>query len=58
MTNREWVNSLSNKKFVKLDISNNCAFCIYKNLQECGGNDCSEGIIAWLGLEHEEDTDG
>ena len=57
MTNREWIDNLSNEQLVKLmrtfkDAS--CEFCAYSDVAECGY--CFDGQAAWLEQEHDDDS--
>lgn len=57
MTNREWINGLSNEQLVKLLRTykdDSCEFCIYSNAAECGY--CLVGQVAWLEQEHDDDS--
>jgi hypothetical protein len=51
MTNREWLNTLSNEDFAYLTP---CEICAYagKGCMEHDGN-CFEGCLKWLEQEHE-----
>jgi hypothetical protein len=49
MTNREWLDSLSNEElgtFLGKAISQ-CSLCHYQDIPECSGN-CEKGITKWL----------
>lgn len=52
MTNREWLNSLSNEKLAeKLHEKGKCGLCIWE-YKEC--MDCANGITQWLDKKHIE----
>lgn len=52
MTNREWLNSLSNEKMAeKLHEKGKCGLCIWE-YKEC--MDCANGITQWLNKKHIE----
>ena len=65
MTNREWLNSLSDKEYVKRLEHNQCSMCIYRRRSKddnlcfyCGAPEsksCVQGKIEWLKAEHEEE---
>lgn len=63
MTNREWLNTLSDEEFAKWHTQIGCGACIYNNASatECAQwyvNDehkCQTGTTKWLEAEHEED---
>ena len=55
MTEREWINSLSNEQLVKLMRTfkdDSCKFCIDSDAAEC--DYCFDGQVAWLEQEHDE----
>lgn len=61
MTNREWLESLSDEKLAVLMAESGCldvtsslcnGYCAYT--KDCCQCNCTEGIIAWLQSEHEE----
>jgi len=62
MTNREWLNSLSNEELAKWKILNMCAVCVYAinegEICQNGGRDirkgCPLGISEWLNKKHIE----
>jgi hypothetical protein len=57
MTNREWINSLSNEQLVKLMRTfkdDSCEFCAYNSAAECGY--CFDGQTAWLEQEHDDES--
>lgn len=57
MTNREWINSLSNEQLVKLMRTfkdDSCEFCAYSGAAECGY--CFDGQVAWLEQEHDDES--
>lgn len=55
MTNREWLNSLSNVDLVYQVFLGSCSICVYagKNCTEHSEMNCYEGCIKWLEQEHE-----
>ena len=53
MTNREWMNSLSDEALVDLLAEPGCVYCAYYG--NCHWNLCHEGFIDWLKMEHEDD---
>ena len=58
MTNREWLNTLSNMDFVR-QISAPCDMCV--NAGNCikhSEEDCVEGQKEWLEQEHESEGEG
>ena len=65
MTNREWLNKLSNEDFVHLIIARRdtginprCGSCVYAD-EECVEHDemtCYEGCVKWLEQEHKIDA--
>lgn len=61
MTNREWLESLTDKKWAKvvskLD-GDGCIFCAYNALGNCYEKDCEQGHVDWLKAEHEERDNG
>lgn len=54
MTNREWINSLSNEDLV-MEIIAPCEICAYagKGCMEHDEWNCFEGRVKWLEQEHE-----
>ena len=54
MTNREWLNSLSNENLA-YQFVNSCDICAYagKNCMENSEMSCYEGCVKWLEQEHE-----
>ena len=52
MTNREWLNSLSDEALADLLNDCGCDCCTGKGTY-CYGN-CGDGIIGWLKKEHED----
>ena len=58
MTNREWINSLSNEQLVKLMRTfkdDSCGFCAYSGAAECGFF-CFDRQVEWLEQEHDDDS--
>ena len=53
MTNREWMNSLSDEALVDLLAEPGCVYCAYYG--NCHWKLCREGFIDWLKMEHEDD---
>lgn len=59
VTNRQWLESLSDEDFAKVWVDNAgryCAYCIY-NGYGCEDN-CVEGHMQWLKAEHKEQENG
>lgn len=56
MTNREWLNSLSNVDLVYQVFLGPCSICVYadRNCMENSNMSCYEGCLKWLEQEHEE----
>lgn len=63
MTNREWLESLSDEQFAKFLMKRKvCEICAYHRFYRSVCNsktilrlNCSKGVIEWLKAEHEED---
>lgn len=56
MTNREWLQTLSDKEFV-LTMCYSCNCCIgHDDYGKCGKISCRDGRIKWLQEEHKEDS--
>lgn len=53
MTNREWLNSLSDEALADLLNDCGCDCCVGTRLN-CYGN-CRNGFVEWLKKEHEDD---
>lgn len=54
MTNREWLESLSDKEFADMIAYENCQrTCAYVNGNMCGHKSCESGIAKWLKQEYE-----
>ena len=54
MTNREWINSLSNEQLVKLMRTfheDNCCMCADNGKDDCGF--CYERQAEWMAQEHD-----
>lgn len=60
MTNREWLESLSDKELAKSLGYVNCdMYCVYYNdSDKCRHNSCEAGITEWLQEEHKEPKKG
>lgn len=60
MTNREWLESLSDIEFAEMIAFENCEkTCAYygeHNGDKCRHNSCEAGITEWLQEEHKEPT--
>ena len=57
MTNREWLESLSDEELAKWFDDNlvSCTPCIYRS-EKCNGNfDCANGHKKWLQTKHEKE---
>ena len=62
MTNREWLNTLTDKEFAKWSIDVGCGMCVYnpdrgicKNLNDIASFEkdcCIDGMAKWLQMEH------
>lgn len=56
MTNRQWLETLSDEEFMENGFSDICKHC--GNNSNCGGWNaetvCKEGIVKWLKAEHKE----
>lgn len=58
MTNREWLESLSDEEFVQI-MCYSCNCCVGHSLMykgKCGKISCRDGRIEWLKQEHKEET--
>lgn len=55
MTNREWLQTLSDEEFEKITWLS-CKCCIYGGT-ECGELPCAIGRAEWLQAEHKEESD-
>lgn len=56
MTNREWVNSLSNEQLVKLMRTfqlDNCNLCAYEGSANCNSAYCYDKQVEWMEQEHD-----
>lgn len=55
MTNREWLNSLSDNKLATL-LANGamCAICSQKPSYKCYHLNCKDNVLLWLKAEHKE----
>ena len=58
MTNREWLESLSDEELANYICYVNCEkYCAYyNNIDKCSHNSCKAGITEWLQQEHKEPT--
>ena len=52
MTNREWLNSLSDEDFWMALKPIDCMMCAFDG--DCGGKRCLDGFVAWLREEHKD----
>lgn len=61
MTNREWLNTLSTKDFIrKLRFENPCNICIRgkkkaEEYEDCSDYNCGQEMMKWLDAEHIEE---
>lgn len=54
MTNREWLESLTDEEFADMIAYENCQrTCAYVNGNMCGHKSCESGIAKWLKQEYE-----
>lgn len=53
MTNREWLNGLSDEDFCTALEQVDCKLCAFYG--DCRGKQCHDGFIEWLKMEHEDD---
>jgi hypothetical protein len=53
MTNREWLNSLSDEDFCTALEQVDCRLCAFYG--DCKGKQCRDGFVEWLREEHKED---
>ena len=55
MTNRQWLESLSDKEFV-LTMCYSCKCCVgHDDNRKCGKISCRDGRIEWLKQEHKQE---
>lgn len=55
ITNRQWLDSLSDEEYVEEIVLSICCHCIYNNKRKgCKTHDCKEGILRRLQAEHKE----
>lgn len=55
MTNREWINSLSDEQLVKLMRlfkDDSCCMCVEQDDEHCGY--CFDNQVEWLSMEYED----
>ena len=52
MTNREWLNSLSDENFCTALEQIDCRLCAFYG--DCKGKQCRDGFVEWLKKEHED----
>lgn len=66
MTNREWLNSLTNEKFAWWYLNIGCGACAHNpekgwcvniSNSDYDSNYCIDGITQWLKAEHKENDD-
>lgn len=59
MTNREWLNSLTEEDFAntlyEYDDNIECKCCVAYSIDTACFNHCKEGFIAWLKQEHKDE---
>jgi hypothetical protein len=56
MTNREWLNSLSNEDFCTALEQIDCRLCAFYG--DCKDKQCRDGFVEWLKKEHEDGKEG
>lgn len=56
MTNREWLNSLSDEDFCTALEQVDCRLCAFYG--NCKGKQCRDGFVVWLRKEHEDGKEG
>lgn len=57
MTNREWVQTLTDEEFVRIMCSS-CESCTgHTSIEKCTSMLCRDGHIEWLKQEHKENSD-
>lgn len=57
MTNREWLQTLTDEKFVRL-MCYSCESCTgHTDFEKCNTMLCRDGHIEWLKQEHKENSD-
>lgn len=57
MTNREWLQTLTDEEFVQL-MCYSCECCTgHTDLEKCNKMLCRDGRIEWLKQEHKENSD-
>ena len=55
MTNREWINGLSNEQLVKLMWTfkdDTCCMCAEQGQEKCGY--CFDNHVKWMQMEHDD----
>ena len=56
MTNREWLQTLTDEEFVRIMCSS-CESCIgHTSIEKCNSMLCRDGRIEWLKQEHKENS--
>lgn len=63
MSNREWLNTLSDEEFAKFYVNIGCGACAYNTEKYCKvlseedrEPECEKGTALWLKQEHKENT--
>lgn len=55
MTNREWLQTLTDEEFVKV-MYGSCMYCAANgNIKECESTSCRDGRIEWLKQEYKQE---
>lgn len=54
MTNRQWMESLSDEEFRDFLIHENCENACSKNSAELCDGDCEKNVLSWIQAEHKE----
>lgn len=56
MTNRQWLNSLSDRELIEFMLSFNdstCERCEINVDDDCDGDNCIDGLVLWLQDDYE-----
>lgn len=53
MTNRKWLESLSDKELARVMSAVMCEHCVYEDVLDCHAN-CQNGIRMWLERQHKK----
>lgn len=57
MTNRQWLETLTDEEFVKV-MYGSCRYCVANgNIEECKSISCRDGRIEWLKQEHKHEEE-